>query len=604
MKLLTSQELLKATNIDIPGGIIVANAIMQIFRYNDINKVYSSIYNEDPEIFIDSILKQLDVKFDLPEKDLKNIPLSGPIITISNHPFGGIDSLILIKILLSCRSDFKIMGNFLLQRVEPLKEFILPVNPFETRKEVKSSFMGLKAGISYTKESHLVSVFPAGEVSTYQADINTITDREWQKSALKFIKNAEVPVIPIYFHGSNSRWFYILAGIHPLLRTAKLPSELLNKKNKTVQIRIGKQISIKEQSEISDISRYGRYLRARTYSLGSNMEVKRFFTKPGKRYVKKVKAIPAPCDKEILLKEIESIRKTFELFTVNNQSAFFAPADAIPNIITEIGRLREITFRSAGEGTNKPIDIDEFDLYFYHLILWDNNAGKIIGSYRVGKGKEILNQYGIKGFYISTLFKINHEFSSYVEHSLELGRSFIVEEYQKKPLSLYLLWKGLITVFLKNPDYRYLIGPVSISNNFSEFSKSMIVKFVKRNYYDPGLAKFIKPKKKYKLKTHKNVDINILLENANDKFQLLEKVISDVDMGLKMPILLKKYLEANARIIGFNVDPHFNNCLDGLMILDMFDFPDELVNSLLREEYDEAVLTKIATLKCIIPEKL
>ncbi len=592
MNLLTSEELLKASRIKIPGGILIAKALMQIFRYNKINKVYSKSYSEDPEYFVDSILKQLKIRFEVSERDLKNIPVEGPIITVSNHPLGGIDSIILVKTLLSRRSDFKVMGNFILQRVEPLKDFVLPVNPFETRKEVKSSFSGLKTGISYIKDKHLVSVFPAGEVSTYQTDANAITDREWQKSALRFIKNAEVPVVPVYFHGTNSRWFYILARLHPLLRTAKLPSELLNKKNQTIQLRIGKPITVKEQAEFRDISGYGRYLRARTYSLGSNIEVKGFFKKPGKRHLKKEIPVTEAIDPELLQNEIESIRKSHELFSISNHSAFFAPATVIPNTLLEIGRLREITFRAAGEGTNKSRDIDEFDLYFNHLILWDNSARRIIGSYRVGKGKEILTQYGIKGFYISTLFKIKPAFSDYLYESLELGRSFIVEDYQRKPLSLFLLWKGLLTVLHQNSDYRYLIGPVSISNDFSEFSKSMIVGFVKKNYYNPKLARYVKPRKRFKVKNDKNADTRFLIDNASDSFQKIDKVISETDRGQRMPVLLKKYLEINARIMGFNVDPDFNNCLDGLIILDLLKLPPDFAMSLKKGTQDDFVLKK------------
>lgn len=594
MKLLTSRELLKATKITFPGGILIAKALMQIFRYNKINKIYSSVYTKDPAAFVDAMLKNLDITFKVSVKDLDNIPREGAMITISNHPLGGIDSLILIKILLSRRSDFKIMGNFLLQKIDPLKNFILPVNPFETRKEARSSLPGLKTGLSYIDEKHCVAVFPAGEVSTYNSDTNSITDREWQKSALKFIKKAEVPIVPVYFHGTNSRWFYILARIHPLLRTAKLPSEVLNKRNKTITIRIGKPIGVKEQSEFKDIGRFGRYLRVRTYSLGSNIDVKGYFLKFRKTRIKKLIQISEPCDPAILRYEIESIRKSHELFTVNNYSVFYAPIDLIPNVLLEIGRLREITFRAAGEGTNKTRDLDEFDLYFSHLVLWDNDTSQIIGSYRLGKGKEILNQYGIQGFYISTLFRIKPSFSCYLADSIELGRSFIVGEYQRKPMSLFLLWKGLLTVLLQNPDYRYLIGPVSISNDFSEFSKSIIVQFIKKNHYDPELAKFLKSRKRFAYRNSKSIDTEIIIDNANNDIRKVEKVISDVDPGFRIPVLLKKYLEVNGRIIGFNVDPNFNGCLDGLIMCDIYKFPLEYVKALSKEMQDDTILDRFA----------
>jgi putative hemolysin len=583
MKLLTSHELARATNLNIPGGVIIAKALMQIFRYNKLNKVYSSSYDEDPIIFINSILEHLDVKYELSEKDLENIPANGAFITVSNHPFGGIEALILVKILFSRRTDFKAMANFLLQRIDPLKEYILPVNPFETKREIKSSFSGIKEGLNYIREGHGVSIFPAGEVSTYQTDTNLIVDREWQESALKFIKKAEVPVIPIYFHGTNSRWFHILGRIHPLLRTAKLPSELFNKKNKTIRIRIGKPISVKEQAEFKDLARYGRYLRARTYSLGTNLEAKRFYLNFAVRRSKNVLPVADPVSPKILKEEFEAIRKNHELFSSRNYSVIFAPTQVIPHIFEEVGRLREITFRAAGEGTNKSTDIDEFDFYYHHLVVWDETEEKIVGAYRIGKGKEIFRMYGMNGFYVSTLFRMNKGFEPYLCDSLELGRSFIVTEYQRKPMPLFLLWKGLLTVLLQNTDYRYLIGPVSISNDFSSFSKSIIVDFIKNNYYDSELAKYIKPKKKFTVVYDKKVDSEIIIDNANKDISKVEKVVSDVECGYRIPVLLKKYLEVNARIIGFNIDPDFNNCLDGLIMLDVYNLPSDFVKALSKD---------------------
>ena len=587
MKLLTSRELARATNLNIPGGEIIAKALMQIFRYNKLNKVYTSAYDKDPIVFINSILDQLDIKYDINDKDLDNLPAEGPFITVSNHPFGGIDALILLKILTSRRKDVKGMANFLLQKIDPLKDYILPVNPFETYREVKSSFRGIKEGLNYLREGHVVAIFPAGEVSTYQSDSNLIIDREWQESALKFIKLAEVPVVPIYFHGTNSRWFHILGRIHPLLRTAKLASELFNKRNKNIRIRIGKPITVREQDDFRDIARYGRFLRARTYSLGSTLEARKFFVNLNQRRSGKTVPVALPVERALLREEFNSVRQSYELFTSKNYSVIFAPTHAIPKIFEEIGRLREVTFRAAGEGTNRATDIDEFDFYYHHLIVWDMEADAIVGAYRIGKGKEILTQYGLKGFYISTLFRIRKNFEPYLGEALELGRSFIVAEYQRKVMSLFLLWKGLLTVLLENSDYRYLIGPVSISNDFSKFSKSLIVEFIKSNFFDSELAEFVRPRKKFNLQYDKRVDSRIIIDSADKEISKVEKVVSDVDSGYKIPVLLKKYLEVNARIIGFNVDPDFNNCLDGLIILDVYNLPAEFVKALSKDMSDE-----------------
>lgn len=589
MKLLTSKELAKATRLNIPGGVVIAEALMQIFRYNKLNRVYSSAYATDPIVFINSVLELLDIKYELPEKDLENIPLTGPFITVSNHPFGGIDALILLKILTAKRSDVKGLANFLLQKIDPLKDYILPVNPFETHKSVKSSFKGVKEGINYLKEGHAVIIFPAGEVSTYQSESNLITDREWLEPALRFIKSAQVPVVPVYFHGTNSRWFHILGRIHPLLRTAKLASELFNKKNKVIKVRIGKPVTVKEQAEFIDIARYGRYLRARTYSLGSSLEAKKFFVGFRQRRVTTPVPVADAGDRDKLVSEVENAKLNYELFSSKSFSVLFAPTHAIPRLFEEIGRLREQTFRAVGEGTNKALDIDEYDFYYHHLVVWDNEASAVVGAYRIGKGREILNQYGVKGFYINSLFKIKKAFEPYLEETLELGRSFIVADYQKKAFSLFLLWKGLLTVLLENVDYRYLIGPVSISDEFSGFSKSLIVEFIRNNHYNADLAKYIKPRNKFNLQIDKRVDSKIIIDSAESDISKVEKVVSDVDSGYRIPVLLKKYLEVNAKIIGFNVDPDFNNCLDGLIMLDAYNLPAEFVKALSKDQNEDYI---------------
>ncbi len=220
-----------------------------------------------------------------------------------------------------------------------------------------------------------------------------------------------------------------------------------------------------------------------------------------------------------------------------------------------------------------------------------------MGAYRIGKGNEIISQYGIKGFYINSLFRIRKSFEPFLSVSLELGRSFIVPEYQRKAMPLFLLWKGLLTVLLENTAYRYLIGPVSISNEFSAFSKSLIVEFVRNNFYDCDMARFIRPRRKFSTQIDRRVDSEIIISSAERDISKVEKVVSDVDNGYRIPVLLKKYLEVNARIIGFNVDPDFNNCLDGLIMLDVYNLPAGFVSALSKDQDSEEVVKKLKNRK-------
>ena len=598
-KLIETDELIRSARLKKLGGGGVAKVMMNLLRINKLNKLYEELKDEKGIDFIDKLIGKLELDYEVRDDELKRIPREGAFITVSNHPFGGIDGMLLVKVIAGVRPDIRIMANFLMQRIDPVAEFLLPVNPFEKRKDRASSLAGIKMAIQHVQEGKVLGLFPAGEVSSYNQDNFGKTDRQWQTSAIKMIRNARVPVVPVYFEGTNSRIFHILGLIHPSLRTVKLASEMFNKKNRKIRIRIGHPITVKEQDEFTDLARYGRFLRAKTYSLGSALEVKRFFLPRFKR-VKKPEPIAPPVPPSKIRHEIELLRGDEDalLFSNTTFEVYCTASTRIPFIMNEIGRLREITFRGVGEGTNRSMDLDEYDLYYHQLFVWDTQEEMIVGAYRVGIGKDILQNYGVRGFYVHSLFRMQRGFKKILRQSMELGRSFIREEYQRKPLPLFLLWKGILYFLIKNSEYRYLIGPVSISNRFSEFSRSMIINYIRKNYYNKELARHIRPRTRYNVPGY-NIDEDIILESA-DNLQKFDHFIDDVETsGYKMPVLLKRYLKLNGRIISFNVDPKFNNALDGLLILDLFDVPVETIASLSKELNDQTILERFEVGKLV-----
>jgi putative hemolysin len=589
MELLKPKDIFKARPaFTLLGGEYFAKFLMYILRFNKLNKIYKQIAEKHGLDFIDEVIKSFEFDIEFDKQELKRIPEKGPVIVVSNHPFGGLDGLILIKYLSMIRSDVKVMANFLLQKIEPVSNYFIADNPFKDNSENNPT--GLKEATMHLKNDGLLCLFPAGDVSTY-GTFDSATDRVWQFPVVKFVKKARVPVIPVHFQGTNSRLFHILAKIHPSLRQVRLPSELLSKKHKNIKIRIGNPIKIEEQDRFDDVYQFGRFIRAKTYSMESNIEVKRFFNYSLKPRSKPEPVIdPVPQDQ--ILKEIQKIKQDYTLFNLKNYTAYCAPSKEIPNILNEIGRLREITFRGVGEGTNQSIDIDEFDLYYNQMFIWDEDEQRLVGAYRIGLGKDILRQYGRRGFYLYTLFRIDEEFKPILNESLELGRSFVIKEYQRKPMPLFLLWKGILYFLLKNPEYRYLIGPVSISNNYSKISKDLIIKFIMSNHLNRKMAQHIKPRNSYKFKSN-NPDINILMENMERDINRLDKAIGDLDeLNSGLPVLLKKYIKLNSKIIGFNVDPKFNNCLDGLIVLDVYDVPKSTIESLSKEANDGSILER------------
>lgn len=590
------QDILKLKKFGFLGKCI-SWIILKTFRLNRVNEEYDKTKNLPTKEFLSTILKNFKVSYHIHEEDLKRIPEKGPFIIVSNHPLGALDGIILMKILSEIRPDFKMMANFLLKKINPLKNIVIPVNPFETRKESFDSKKGIVEAFRFLKEGHCLAIFPAGEVSHYNSKTKEYQDREWTESGLKFIQKAKVPVIPMYFHAKNSKLFYKAYDIHPDLQTALLPSEMVRKRKQPIQIRIGKPISIKQQQEYSDIKDYGNFLRNKVYMLKSFYTM----TKNPFKNVKflsvsamtksansdEVKPIIEETPKNNIKKEIELLREfDCQLFTNYQYEIFFSKAEKIPNILREIGRLRELTFREVGEGTNEPFDLDEFDQFYHHLFLWDSENELIVGAYRMGMGKSIYTKYGINGFYTASLFEFDTELYPFFKRVIEMGRAFIISEFQQKPLPLFLLWRGIVHVCLRHSDYKYLIGGVSISNQFSNFSKSIMVEFMRSHYFDAYVAQYVHPKNEFKVKLKEN-EKDLFFDAAEDDLNKFDKLIDELEPALRLPVLIKKYFKQNARVIAFNVDPKFNDAIDGLMYIRISDLPESTIKPVLEELQNE-----------------
>jgi putative hemolysin len=586
--LVNAKEVAKAIQLDKYGfiGTFIGWLLMKVLKISTLNKFYKKHKHLKDIDFLDSILDEFKIKFEIPEEDLKRLPKEGAYITVSNHPLGGIDGILLLKLMLEQRDDFKIIANFLLHRIAPLKPYIMPVNPFEDRKDVKSSIAGFKNSILHLRDGHPLGLFPAGEVSTYK-DGKLVVDKPWEEAAMKLVKKAEVPVVPIYFHAKNSNLFYQLSKISDTFRTAKLPSEVLTQKRRIIKVRIGKPISVNDQKEHTSLDGFSEFLRRKTYMLSNTFENKSKILDNISSTLKTPKVpknIVTPVDNSLMIKEVDALRENdSRLLQSKNYEVFLAQADKMPNMLREIGRLREITFREVGEGTNEAIDLDVFDNYYHHMFLWDNDKKVLAGAYRMGLGSKIFERYGIDGFYLQNLFRFEPELYKMMSQSIEMGRAFIIKEYQQKPMPLFLLWKGIVHTTLRFPEHKYLIGGVSISNQFSNFSKSLMVEFMKSHYYDPYIAQYVYPKKEFKVKL-KDADKDFVFDEAAADLNKFDKFIDEIEPGaLRLPVLLKKYIKQNARLVAFNVDPLFNNSVDGLMYIKIADLPESTVRPVMEE---------------------
>lgn len=579
MNFITKQSL-KDAGLPVPENRILRSLAFKVLKINKINKLYSEhLSGLDGIDFISALLKALNIQYQIAPEELKNIPERGPFIVISNHPFGFIDGVIMIHIMAQRNPDFKVLANFFLKGFYPIKDFFLDLNPFESRSH--SNVKGLKQAISHLANGFPLGIFPSGEVSTVHGFWGKVEDKPWDPTIVKFIVNSKLPVVPLFFGGKNSRAFHIKGKIHPYLRTISIPSEFFKKRNQTLRVRIGNAIQPADLQTFDSVQKAGNYMRFCVYALEvGGTELRKFF-----RFAfipnKKPEPIVEPLPVEKVEEEIKRLSKEGGLLLERSDfQVFLGASEQIPGIIQELGRLREVTFRQVGEGTNQAMDVDGFDFYYRHLFIWDKKARCIVGAYRMGCGKEIIERFGMKGFYVTSLFDFEKGMIPILSQTLELGRSFVMKEYQQKPLPLFLLWQGILVHLRKNPGYRYIMGPVSISNDFSSLSKEIIIAFIRKNHYNYQLASFVKARNEFKVKTNID-DIELLLDKHNNDLQKIDRFIANIEPGsMKIPVLLKQYIRQNAKIICFNVDPKFNNCLDGLMILDLNELPEETLKFL------------------------
>ncbi|MDY3501761.1 lysophospholipid acyltransferase family protein [Riemerella anatipestifer] len=595
MSLISKKDLIKATGLDKVGFLKspIASIIMRLTRINQVNALYDKIKHTEGKDFFKAFVKERNLKYIVFEEDLQKIPKTGPFILVANHPLGAIDGILMCKILTEIRPDFKIMGNFLLEKIEPMKPFVIPVNPFEGRKEIRSSLQGMKATLKHLEEGGCVGIFPAGEVSNKNNSFAQIMDKEWEKPALKLMKKAKVPIVPMYFHAKNSKLFYAMSKIHPDLQTLMLPSEMMNKREKPIRVRIGKPVSVKTIEDCDSVEEMEHLLQKKIclmkiyydkrQSLADLMKLPNLNLKIPNKSENIVQNIIDETPQEDLIKEIETLKSEGKmLFDSGNYEVFFSSYQEIPSIMREIGRQRELTFRAVGEGSNLPFDLDEYDKHYHHLFLWDKEAQKLAGAYRMALGKEVMKKHGIKGFYTSSLFEFDQELQPFFRKVIEMGRAYISMEYQQKPFPLFLLWKGIVHVCLRNPDHKFLMGGVSISNKFSEFSKSLMIDFMRSHYYDSAVAQYIHPRNEFKIKL-KERDKNLFFDGIDSDLGKLDKLIDDLEPEMRLPVLIKKYIKQNAKVISFNVDPNFNDAIDGLMYIRISDLPESTIKPVLEE---------------------
>lgn len=547
-------------------------AIERVLAFPKLNAIYRAIDPSDPCHFAEKALEQLNVCVDVPQEQFDAIPRTGPLLVVANHPFGGLEGLVLAALLRRVRPDSRLLANYLLSMIPELRETFFFVDPFDTPGSAARNLGSMRASIQWLRDGHCLGVFPAGEVSHLKLSTRSIADPPWSDTIARLAQRARCPVLPIYFRGHNSALFQVLGLVHPRLRTVMLSRELLRKRNQRVAATVGNVIPWSRLERFSKPDELTAYLRVRTYILkGRALARGGPAEAPLRRVAVEDRAEPiiAPLDPEALAREIDALPAEQLLHASGTTRVVYARAQQIPQVLREIGRLREWSFRAVGEGTGLALDLDRFDPHYVHLIVWDAGQRRVIGSYRLGETDRILAQQGLSGLYTSTLFRYKSELMRQIGPALELGRSFVHPDHQKEYAPLMLLWRGISLYVCKHPQYRVLFGPVSISADYQSVSKQLLMAFLRLNKFLPSLAKLIKPINPPKDRPFTDWDPSATSTVVRDVDEV-DELVSEIEADRKsMPVLLRQYLKLNGKLLGFNVDPDFGDVLDGLILVDL-----------------------------------
>lgn len=511
------------------------------------------------DAFLDFTLRTLDVGYELRGQGLDAIPASGATVVVANHPFGGVEGVLLGKLLRQRRADVKILVNDMLTRIPELREMFIPVNVLDRKAKARNT-AGLREAQRHLAAGGLLLVFPSGMVASFDLRERRVTERAWNRLAGHLIQRSGAAAVPMFIEGRNSTLFHLFGLIHPRLRTILLPRQLLNRRGTTVRVHIGEPVTGPELSSLGDADEIVRYLRLATYLLPSCEAVGRALPLPRQQPL--IDAI----EPAVLSTAVAALAPEDLLLSQGDIDVYCAPAARLGALMDELARLREMTFRAAGEGTGRARDSDRFDPHYLHLFLWHRVDQAIVGAYRIAATDQVLAGHGIDGLYSRQLFRYDREFLRGLGPSLEMGRSFVQPRYQRNPQALDLLWKGIGAYVSRHRQYTTLFGPVSISADYGALSRQLIMHCLSLHFGDNERARQVRPVRPLReVKAPWSRDLLAVLADE----RRLSRLVKRLEGNKSLPVLLRQYLNLSGRLICFHVDREFSNTLVGLIAVDL-----------------------------------
>ncbi len=580
--------------IDLAQALPNANALQRValravehaLGIARMNAYYASLPpREQPQDLFPLALERGRVTLDIREADRARIPATGPCVVVANHPFGMIEGIALAALLAPIRTDFRFLGNFLLDRIPEMRPFNIAVDPFGGAGSKGRNVPGMRAAHRWLEQGGMLVLFPAGEVAHLHHGGREVVESAWPAHLARLVRRSGAPVVPVHFAGRNSAWFQALGLVHPMLRTLRLPHELLNKFGRTLPIAVGDPIAAAELCAEPDDAKVMAGLRARTLALGTERAAARRADASTPRTM--VEVAPAGSVDD-LVAEIAALPAECRLFEAKEYVVYAAEAARLPHVLHEIGRQRELAFRAVGEGTGKALDLDRFDPDYHHLFVWNAEARELVGSYRIGVVDDIVRQRGLDGLYTTTLFHYDRALLDSLGPTLELGRSFVRAEYQRSFGALHLLWCGIGRFVAQRPRHRHLMGAVSISDAYSTMSQQLMTAFLESNHMCRERRDKVRPRNPVAFDEPCD-EVAAELPHVTDLEALSERVQRFENGQRDVPVLLRRYLGLGGRILGVNRDPDFANVVDGLVVIDLLGAPRRLVERYLGPDGLKAV---------------
>lgn len=553
-------------------------AAERVLGLSELNAIYarSAATAETGGRYCDVALRTLGMS--VSSGDLSSVPGTGPLLLVANHPTGAADGLALESAIARVRPDTKVLSNFLLERVPQLRSTSIFVDPFGGPKSRERSARGLRQAIKWLRDGHVLIAFPAGEVAHFRWAARGIVEPAWSPTVVRIARRTHAPVLPVWIDGQNSPTFLLAGLVHPRLRTVLLAREFLRRRGGDIRLRVGSPVRAEQLRSFSSCAEACDYVRFRTLLLrgggtgnpGSSGNVE------GQKGDAPAPIAP-PSSPEQIAGEIADLPTDALVEEGGDFQVFAAPAAAIPQALREIGRLREVTFREVGEGSGLPLDRDRFDEDYLHLFLWDRRKLQIAGAYRLGFTDQLTAGQGPGGLYTHTLFRYSADLLHEMGPAIELGRSFVCREYQRSFWALLMLWRGIAGIVSRQPKYRRLFGVVSVSADYDDMTRRLLIGFLKMNNFDSRLARLVRPRTPVRLRQRpSDAALGVRMVRGIDELDALVREIEGHRRAI--PVLLRQYLNLNARVLGFNIDPAFGHVMDALMLVDLPSVPRPLLN--------------------------